>query len=169
MRGDVRANLEREVQTRLKAKVKDQVMQALLDVTAMKAPKSLIDMEISRLQQSMRDDMAARGMPLKEDMPVPAEVFEKSAARRVNLGLILGEVVRINGLHAKPEQVRASVESLAQSYEHPQELVKWYYQSPERLRDVEALALEENVVEWALKTAKVEDKSMTFDELMENK
>jgi len=112
---------------------------------------------------------AGVSLPLKEDMPFPAEVFEKSATRRVNLGLILSEVVRVYGLQAKPEQVRAAIEALAQSYEHPQELVKWYYQSPERLRDVEALALEENVVEWALKTAKVEDKPMTFDELMENK
>lgn len=169
MRADVKANLEREVQVRLKARVKDQVMQALLDSTAIQSPKSLVDMEISRLRQMARDDLAARGIPVKDDMPLPAEVFEKAAVRRVNLGLILGEVVRAHGLQATPERVRAAVELQAQSYEHPQELVKWYYQSPERLRDIEGLVLEENVVEWALKTVKVEDKAMSFDELMESK
>lgn len=168
MRAEVKANLEREVQARMKSQVKDQVMDALLDVTQVQAPKSLVENEIQRMQEMARQDMASRGMPVKPDMPIPPEVFEKPAARRVSLGLILGEVVRANALHARPEQVRAAVEAQAQSYEHPQEVVKWYYQQPERLRDVEALVLEENVVEWALKTAKVEDKPATFDELMGN-
>ena len=97
---------------------------------------------------------------------MPAEVFEAQAQRRVSLGLILSEVVRTHTLHAKPEQVRAAVELQAQSYEHPQEVVKWFYSQPERLRDIESVVLEENVVEWALGVAKAEDKSITFDELM---
>jgi trigger factor len=96
------------------------------------------------------------------------DLFEKQAQRRVSLGLILGEVVRKQSLNARPEQVRAAVEDQAQSYEHPQEVVKWIYQSQERLRDIESMVLEENVVTWALATAKVEDKAITFDELMGN-
>ena len=102
-------------------------------------------------------------------MPLPAEMFEKQAQRRVNLGLILAEVVKTHQLQAKPEQVRAVVEEQAQTYEHPQEVVRWYYQSPERLREIESMVLEDNVVDWALKTAKVEDKPIAFDELMGNK
>lgn len=169
MRAEIKANLEREVKTRLNNRVKDQVMQALLDATRIEVPKALVEMEIERLQTQARQDFAARGIPVRDDMPLPAEVFEKQAKRRVNLGLILAEVVRANNLNARPEQVKAVVEEQAQSYEHPQEVVKWYYQSPERLRDIESMVLEENVVVWALNAAKVEDKAIAFDELMENK
>lgn len=169
MRSDIKGNLEREVKARLKGRLKEQVMQALLDVTRVDVPKSLVEMEVQRLQDMARQDLAARGIPVRDDMPMPSEAFEKQAQRRVNLGLILAEVVRINKLQAKPEQVRAVVEEQAQSYEHPAEVVKWFYQSPERLRDIESMVLEDNVVAWALSTAKVEDKAVTFDELMENK
>lgn len=166
MRGEVKANLEREVKQRLKAKTKDQVMQALLDATPVDVPKSLIDMEIQTLQNMMRENMASRGMPVKDDVPMPAEIFTAQAQRRVSLGLILGELVRENNLHARPEQVRASVDLQAQSYEKPDEVVKWFYSQPDRLRDTESVVLEENVVEWALGVAKAEDKAITFDELM---
>ena len=166
LRAEVKGNLEREVKLRLKAKIKDQVMQALLDTTPVEVPKSLIEMEIQTLQKAARENMAARGMPVKDDMPMSAEIFEVQAQRRVSLGLILGDLVRAHSLHARPEQVRAAVALQAQSYEHPQEVVKWFYQQPERLRDIESVVLEENVVEWALGAAKTEDKAISFDELM---
>lgn len=169
MRNEIKANLGREVKARLKSRVKDQVMQALLDVTQIEVPKALVAMEIQRMQTQARQDLAGRGIPVKDDMPIPAEMFEKQAQRRVNLGLILAEVVRVHNLNAKAEQVKAVVEEQAQSYEHPQEVVKWFYQSPERLRDIESMVLEDNVVAWALGTAKIEDKEIAFDELMENK
>jgi len=93
-------------------------------------------------------------------------LFEQQARRRVNLGLILGELVRMHTLHAKPEQVRALVEEQAQSYERSEEVVKWFYATPERLRDIESTALEDNVVAWALGIAKVADKTVDFDDLM---
>jgi trigger factor len=169
MRAEIRANLEREVKSRLRGRVKDQVMQALLDTTKVEVPKALVDDEIERLRELTRQDFVARGIPVKDDTPLPAEMFEKQAQRRVNLGLILAELVKAHQLQAKPEQVRAAVEEQAQSYEHPQEVVRWYYQQPERLREIESMALEDNVVEWALKTAKVEDTPIDFDELMGNK
>ncbi len=169
MRNEIKGNLEREVKGRLKARVKDQVMQALLDATKVDVPKSLIVSEIERLRELTRQDFAARGIPVKDDMPLPAEVFEKQAERRVNLGLILAELVKAHQLQAKPEQVRAIVEEQAQSYENPQEVVRWYHQSPDRLREIESMVLEDNVVEWALKTAQVDDQSIAFDELMGNK
>jgi trigger factor len=169
MRAEIRANLEREVKSRLRGRVKDQVMQALLDATKVEVPKALVESEIERLRELTRQDFAARGMPMKEDVPLPAAMFEMQAERRVNLGLILAELVKGHQLQAKPEQVRAAVEQQAESYERPQEVVRWYYQQPERLREIESMALEDNVVEWALKTAKVEDKPIEFDELMGNK
>jgi trigger factor len=166
MRAEVRANLEREVKLRLKNRVKEQVMQALLDATQIEAPKSLVDLETERLRQRMRQDLGARGVQLKDDMPMPSEVFEKQAQRNVSLGLVLAELVRANNLYPKPEQVKAVVEEQAQSYERPAEVVKWFYQSPDRLRDIESAVMEDNVVAWALGTARTEDKAIEFDELM---
>ena len=169
MRGEIKANLEREVKGRLKSRVKEQVMQALLDSTKVDVPQALVEAEIDRLRELTRQDLAARGIPVKADTPMPADMFEQQARRRVNLGLILAELVKAHQLQPRPEQVRSAVEEQAQAYEHPQEVVRWYYQQPERLREIESMALEDNVVEWALKTAKVEDKPIAFDELMGNK
>lgn len=169
LRTEVRGNLEREVKNRLKARVKDRVMQVLIDTTRIEVPKSLVSMEVERLQQSARQDLAARGVKVTQDTPLPTDLFEAQAQRRVTLGLILAELVKAHQLQAKPEQVKSTVEEQAQSYERPEEVVRWFYQSPERLRDVESVVLEENVVNWVLATAKVEDKPVAFDELMGNR
>lgn len=167
MRAEVRANLEREVKMRLKTRVRDRALQALLDLTGLEPPKALVELEIQQLQKLTQQDLAARGVKVPEGMPLPADVFEKQAQRRVSLGLILAEVVKAHGLHARPEQVKSAVDELAQSYERPEEVVRWFYQSAERLRDVESRVVEENVVEWVLATAKVEDETVAFDELMD--
>ena len=169
LRQEVRANLEREVKNRLKARVKDKAMQALIDTTRIEVPKSLVTMEVERLQQSTRQDLAARGVKVTDDTPLPTDLFESQAQRRVTLGLILAELVKAHQLQPKPEQVKGAVEEQAQSYERPEEVVRWFYQSPDRLRDIESLVLEDNVVEWVLKTAKVEDTPVPFDELMGNR
>ena len=167
MRADIKANLEREVRRRVQARVKDQVMKALLDSASLEVPKSLLEMEIERLMAGMRQDLAGRGMKA-EDIPMPREAFEPEARRRVTLGLIVAEVVRQNSLQAKPDQIKSVVQDYAESYERPEEVVRWYYQSPERLREVESLVLEDNVVQWALSKAKSVEKATDFDELMGN-
>ncbi|TCV87365.1 trigger factor [Sulfurirhabdus autotrophica] len=167
MRGEIKANLEREVKSRVKNLAKEKVMEALLDTSKLDLPKALVGMEVERLMQQAQNDMVARGMKVS-DIPLPPEIFEEQAKRRVGLGLILAELVKANSLQAKPDQVRAILTDYAQSYEQPEEMVKWYYQNPERLAEVESLALEDNVVAWVLERAKVEDKSLTFDELMGN-
>jgi len=169
MRAEIRANLEREVKLRLKNRAKEQVMQSLLDATPLETPQGLVQAEIERMQAAARQDLTARGVKITNETPLPADLFEKQAQRRVSLGLILAEVVKANGLYAKPEQVRTAVEELAQSYERPEEMVKWYYASQDRLREIESAVLEDNVVEWALGMAKVEDMPIGFDELMGNK
>jgi len=167
MRREVRENLAREVKQRISARLRDQVMQALIDRTAVEAPKSLVELEIERMSKAARHDLEARGVKV-DGVPLPREAFEQQAQRRVKLGLILAEVVKANALLAKPEQVRAKIEELAQTYEQPDQVVKWYYQSPQRLREVESMVLEDSVMEWAMRTAKVEDKETAFDELMGN-
>ena len=165
MRAEVEANLKREVKRRIEARLKDQVMDALLKANPIAIPNALVDMEIQRLMQAARQDMEQRGMKAK-DMPLQPEWFAENAKRRVTLGLILAEVVKTENLQAKPEQVRAMVEDMAASYEQPEEVIRWYYAQPQRLSDVEGVAIENNVVEWVLGKAKVTDKAVAFDELM---
>jgi len=167
MREDIKANLEREVAGRLKAKNKDVVMDALIKVAELDVPKALIDQDVERLIEMTRQDMTQRGMNAK-DMPFPPELFTAQAERRVRLGLILAEVVKENSLQATAEQVKAQVEDFAKSYEDPQQVVKYYFSDRRRLSEVEALVLEENVVNYVLGKSKVTEKSVAFDELMGN-
>jgi trigger factor len=167
MRADVKANLEREVARRVQARVKDQALKAMLDASKLEVPKALVEMEIDRLIQGMAENMKNRGMEQKiEDMP--RDLFEQEARRRVTIGLVLADLVRREGIKAEPEQVRAMVEDYAQSYEQPQEVIQWYFQSPERIREIESVVVENNVVEWMLSKAQVSDKPTPFDELMGN-
>lgn len=168
MRAEIETNLKREVKKRLQSKVKDQVMDALLKANPIEVPNALIELEIQRLMQVARQDMEQRGMATK-DFPMQPEWFAEQAKRRVSLGLILSEVVKANDLHAKSDQVKAIVEEAAQSYEHPEEVVRWYYAQPQRLSEIEGVAIEDNVVAWALSNAKVADKAVAFDELMGQK
>jgi len=167
MRDDVKSNLAREVGSRAKAKTKDSVMDALIKACEFELPKSLVDQDVQRLIESARADMTARGMKV-QDMPFPPELFTAQAERRVRLGLILADVVKTHNLQATPEQVRAQVEEFAEAYEDPKQVVKYYYSDRRRLSEVEALVLEENVVNYVLGQAKVTNKSVAFDELMGN-
>ncbi|MDP3440255.1 MAG: trigger factor [Azonexus sp.] len=168
MRAEIETNLKREVKRRIESKLKDQVMEALIKATPITVPTSLVDMEIQRLMQAARQDMEQRGMKNK-DFPIQPEWFADQAKRRVTLGLILAELVKTEKLQATPEQVRAMVEETAQSYEQPEEIIRWYYAQPQRLNEVEGVAIENNVVEWVLSKAKVTDKPAAFDELMGQK
>ena len=165
MRTEVMANIGREVKKRTAADIKNKVMQALIDANKIDLPKALIEMETQRLVQSARADLEARGMKM-EQLPIGPEMFEQQAQRRVSLGLIIAELEKAHGLAAKPEQVRALVQEQAESYEQPDEVVKWLYSQPQRLSEMESLALEDNVVAWVLAQAKVEDKVVNFDEFM---
>jgi trigger factor len=165
MRADVRANLEREIKRRVQARVKDQALKTLLETATLETPKALVDMEIERLMSQMAENLRGRGMK-PEQMNMPREAFEPEAKRRVSIGLVLNELVRQQGIKAQPDQVKAMIEEYAESYEHPDEVVRWYYQSTDRVREVEAVVLENNVVEWVLGNAKVVDKATPFEELM---
>ena len=167
MRSEIRANLEREVKRRTIAKVKDQVMKALLDSTSVELPQALVEQEAERLSEQMKQDLQSRGLNT-ENVPLPHEAFDEEAKRRVQLGLIVSEVVSKHGLSAKPEQVKEVVEEQAKAYEKPDEVRRWYYESPERLREIESVVLESNLVEWVTGQAKVEDKPTAFDDLMGN-
>jgi trigger factor len=166
MREEVAQNVRREVERRVAARTKERVIEAMLAATPVEVPRALVAEESGRLVEMARRDMAARGMPVGADTPIPAELFEQQARRRVQVGLIFAEVVRAHGLQAKPAQVKAEIQKLAESYERPDEVVKWYYGSAQRLSEIEAMVVESNVVEWALGTAQVVDTPLAFDSLM---
>jgi trigger factor len=165
MRSEIRANVERETAKRVEARVKAQALQALLDATPIELPKSLVQMEAQSLVERALADLQARGLKPGQ-VPLDAAAFEQSARRRVALGLIVGELARAQNLQPKPAEVRAVVEQEAQTYESPAEVVKWFYMQPQRLSEMESVALEANVVKWVLAKAKLEDKPVPFDELM---
>jgi trigger factor len=165
MRQEVRQNVEREAKKRIEARIKQQAMQALLAATPLELPKSLVALETRELVERAAADLRGRGLKF-EKLPLDPQAFEESAKRRVALGLIIAELARAEKLQPKPAEVRALIEQEAQSYESPAEVVKWFYMQPQRLSEMESLALEANVVQWVLQKAKVVDKAMPFDELM---
>ena len=162
---DVRANLEREVSQRLKARTKSSAMDRIAELAQIDLPKSLVEQESQVLADRMREDLKGRGVDVK-DLPVPADAFKEQAERRVRLGLIVAEIVKKQSLQAKPDQIRKQIEEFAQTYENPAEVVRWYFSDKNRLAEVEALVVEQNVVDWMLSKGQVTDKTLTFDELM---
>jgi len=166
LRNDVRANLEREVAQRLRSRTKSSVMDALLTLASFEVPKALVDAEKQALAERAIDDLKARGIDPKQLPPVPPDAFAEQAERRVRLGLIVAEVVRQHGLQAKPEQIRKQIEEFAQAYENPGEVIRHYFADRNRLAEVEAIVVEQNVVDWALEKAQTAARTLDFDELM---
>jgi trigger factor len=166
LRADVKKNLEREVKFRVLSRNKAAVMDALVKVTELDVPNALVNAEVERMVQGARADLKKRGVKDAENAPIPAELFQPQAEKRVRLGLVVAELVRSNNLQAKPEQLQAHIEEMAQSYEKPAEVVRWYLGDRQRMAEVEAVVIENNVAEFVLGKAKVTEKMLPFDELM---
>jgi trigger factor len=166
LRADVKKNLEREVKFRLLARNKAAALDALLKVATLELPKALVDSEIERLTARAREDLRQRGVKDADKAPIPAEVFTEQAQRRVRLGLAVAELVRTRQLQARPEQLQAHIEELAQSYERPAEVVRWYLSDRQRMAEVEAVVVENNVADFILSQVKLTERAVPFDELM---
>ena len=166
LRADVRKNLEREVKFRVLARNKAAAMDALVKVAELDVPKALIDSELERLVASAREDLKQRGVKDADKAPIPSELFQPQAERRVRLGLVVAELVKINNLRARPEQLQAHIEELSQSYEKPAEVMRWYLSDRQRMAEVEAVVIETNVTQHVLGLVKINDKALPFDELM---
>ncbi|MDA0573831.1 trigger factor [Burkholderia gladioli] len=165
MRNEIKENLEREAKRRTQSLVKNQVMDAVLKISELDVPKALVEQDQQRLVEMARQDLAQRGVPNAANAPIPVEMFKEQAERRVKLGLVIAELVKANGLEAKPEQIRAEVDEFAKSYEDPKEVVRWYYSNQQRLAEMEAFVVESNVVDFVLGKAKVTDKEVSFEAL----
>lgn len=166
LRADIKKNLEREVKFRVLARNKAAVMDALVAAAELDIPNALVAGETERMVAAAREDLKKRGIKDADKAPIPEELFKPQAEKRVRLGLVVAELVRANNLQAKPEQLQAHIEELSQSYEKPAEVVRWYLSDRERLAEVEAVVIENNVTEFVLGKAKIAEKALPFDELM---
>ena len=166
LRADIKKNLEREVKFRLLARNKQAVMDALVAKAELDLPNASVQAEINRLLEAARADLKQRGIKDADKAPIPDDVFRPQAERRVRLGLVVAELVRSNDLQAKTEQIKAHIEELAASYEKPAEVMRWYYSDNNRLAEVEAIVIENNVTEFVMAKATISEKSVSFDELM---
>jgi len=164
LKKQVRENMEREAKQSIAAKVKEQLFDGLVGLKLLDVPKALVDGEIETLVKQRQEAMQQYGggqMPETQ----PSE-FEEQARRRVVLGLILAEVIKKNELKVQPAQLREKVEDIAASYEHADEVIKYYYGDKTRLTELENVTLEEMAVDSILAEAKVTDKKTSFDDLM---
>lgn len=166
LREEIRSNMERELQEKVRNIVKEQVMDLLLEVNQVDVPKTLIKQEAEALQQQTKQNLNQTGRTSNLDLPL--DLFENQAKRRVALGLILGEVIKEHKIEVDSDRVRARIEAFAQSYEDPQEVVGYYLKDKKLLSSVENVVLEDQVVDWVINQVQVEKKADTFDQLMNN-
>lgn len=165
MREEIRGNMQRELESKIKSRLKEGVMNKLLETHKIDVPAALIESESQALMNQMMQNLTSQGMS-QQDLKLDPAMFNDEADRRVKLGLIMGEIVRTHELKVDPDKVKAMVESIAAPYEHPEEVVKWYYADKNRMAEVESLVFEEQVVDWVMDQAKVEEKIYIFNDLM---
>jgi trigger factor len=166
LRREVEANLRLELKRKVDAAVKAQALSGLRQRATFAVPKALVDSEAHALRERTLANLREQPNVKPENLDLSLDVFRPQAEERVALGLIIAELVRNEQLHAKPEQIKTLVTETAQTYEQPDAVVRWHYEKPERLRDFEAMVLEQNVVDWILARAKVTDEPTTFETIM---
>ncbi|MEO5700767.1 MAG: trigger factor [Casimicrobiaceae bacterium] len=165
LKSEVTANLKVELRRKIESRLKEQALAALRQSAQFAVPKVLVEQESENMARQMTANLQQQGMKAA-DIKLSPDMFRTNAEERVALGLILAELVREHDLQAKPDQVKALVQETAQTFEHPEAVVRWHYEQPERLNEFEALAVERNVIDWVLARARVHDKKASFRELM---
>ncbi|HAU15136.1 MAG: trigger factor [Pseudomonadales bacterium] len=161
-RAEIRNNMERELKNAIKNRVKKEVMDGVLENNDVEVPKALIDSEIDRQRQQMMQQFGG-GQNFDMNM-LPAELFEGQATRAVKLALVLGELIKEKEVKADAERVRSTIEEMAQPYENPEQVVSWYYENQQMLQQVEAMVLEDQVVDLILEQATVAEQEMSYEE-----
>ncbi|KGF62945.1 trigger factor [Pseudomonas lutea] len=159
-RTEVRKNMERELRQAIKSKVKNQVMDGLLAANPIEVPKALLENEVNRLRVQAVQQF---GGNIKPDQ-LPAELFEEQAKRRVELGLIVAEVVKQFDLKPDDTRVRELIQEMASAYQEPEQVVAWYYKNEQQMNEVRSVVLEEQVVDTVLQKASVTDKAVSYEE-----
>jgi len=162
---DVKKNMERELDRTIKSRIKNAVMDKLLEKNGIDLPKALLDRQIDALRKQALSQF--QGMTEPDKMPeIPADILEEQATKQVSLGLLIAEFVKEHEIKVDEDRVRQTIDELAKSYQDPEQVVRWYYGNKDRLQEMEFSVLEEQVVDKLLEMAKIKDKSMTYDELV---
>ncbi len=164
LREDIRVNMEREMNRALKTRAKSSVMDALYDKNTVQLPKVLVQDELNDLAKPYRESARKNKQTLDED--TLKSNLEPLAKRRVSLSLILGKLIDAYGVKLDPNRVRTAVEELAASYEQPAEVVRWYYAEPSRLREIENMVFEDQIVDLIFEKAASADVRIAFQTLM---
>jgi len=162
-RVEVKKNMERELKQAISNKVKNDVVDALLNSTEFDVPASLVDQEIDRLRQ----DAVKRFGGQMDFQQLPKEIFEEQARRRVKTGLLFQEVVKKNELTADAEKVEEKIQEIASTYEQPEEVIAHFNSSPEQKSQIESTVLEDAVVEYVLGQAQITEKAMKYEEAIQ--
>ncbi len=155
--------MERELEDKIGALVKERAMDALIAANEIAIPKAMVKQESQVLKDQTKQNMEQHGQ--QSSMDLPLDLFEDQAKRRVSLGLIVAEVIKTNGIKLNEDKVKQKIETFAQTYEKPQEVIDYYASNQEQMALVQNIVLEEQVVEWVMGLAKVEDVESGFDEL----
>ncbi|MBF0218991.1 MAG: trigger factor [Gammaproteobacteria bacterium] len=164
MYSEVKANMQRELDIRLKQRAKEAVIEKLLELNSVEIPSKMVANESQKLLEHFKQNMQVpQG---KSGVDLQPSMFTEQAERRLKLGLLFSTIIKANNLVTDPERVRAHVEGIASTYEDAASVIDWYYDDKERLAEVEGLVMEENVVNWALDQMAVTDKPIQFSELM---
>lgn len=161
-RKEVTNNMKRELDSAIKAKVKDQVMDGLSDNNEVDLPQSLIDQEVNRMREEAVQQFGG-GAQFDPSM-LPAEMFAEQAQKRVKIGLIVSAIVDKNSLAADAEKVRETIEEMASTYQEPEEVINYYYSNEQQLSQIQNMVLEGQIVDFVLDSAKVTDKTVSYDE-----
>ncbi|MEM9759118.1 MAG: trigger factor [Pseudomonadota bacterium] len=164
-RSEVAQNMARELRNAVTARVKQQVMDAVIDAYAgLEVPSALVAQEIDSLRQQMFQQFGGAGQDLDLKSLLPDDMFSEKAERRVKLGLVLAELISSYELKADPDALRAAVEEIASTYQDPEEVVNWYYGNQEQLSAVESKVLEDAVVDKLLESAAETETPCSYQE-----
>lgn len=163
-REDVRKNMTRELKQAVKNKVKTQVMDALLANNTVEAPKALVGNEINRQREAMFKQFG--GNAKIDPKMLPDDLFREQAQRSVALGLLISQIIKDKSVEVDQARVKAVIEEVAESYETPEEVVNYYYSNREQLAQVEAMVLEDQVVDTVLAQAQVTEAAARYTEIV---
>ena len=163
---EVKKNMQRELDQTIKAKLKQSIIEQLLENNEVTIPQALIDQEVAVLRNQAMQRLAQQGMGQQHLPELPASLFEEQAKKRVGSGLIIGEIVKAKSIKVDQDKVKETVDSLASAYENPEEVVNWYYSNKQQLDQIEAVVLEDQVVEYITEQGDTTEKTMSFKEVM---
>jgi trigger factor len=163
-REEVSNNMQREMNTASRNKLKTTLMDALISDLEVAIPAALMSNEIHQLKhQTVQQMGGGQGF---DPHSMPDDLFREQAKRRVTLGLILGEVISQQSIQADADKVRDAVEEIAATYESPEEVVKWYYSNEEQLQGIESSVIEDQVFDYIIEQAQVSDKEVSYQDVI---